>query len=546
MKQKTQPVAEMPAPHASALGRLRAAVHKRIKAVVALPVAAALLTATIVSFLPNRYVASAILQIDPRHSLALSEAETGARITGGDPIDSEIAVLRSEPVIARAAEALHLENDPQIKPSLPARVLTILKPGSDDKTMATAAIYSGLTVSRLRNTLLVNIRFSSPDPKKSARVANAVAEAYLAHEANRLTEIELQEQTEDGSTKTPAAGETASERMFASLMTKYGAPLAGARMVAKAQPPLEPSSLNRVKTTALAFGGGLLIAILIALALELRASPAGQRRRAKGVFACSHVTTIPQFAENAATATPSRACRVVLSEPQGSYADAVRETCRVLDDRRSSSSGRLLLCVSAVHGEGAELFASNIAHELAMANRSPLLVDTDLRGRGLTRQLAGRIERGMFEQIAAGQNVENAILRDATTGLHFLPAAGQGPSGLRPEDVLKSRHMSEALKGLRGGFETVILSATPLMEAADARALADIADDIIFVTAWDRTPEHVAQQALQLFEQNRRKVVAAVLTDVAAGHATRVMSFADIFGEIRGAAAFPTFRSRAA
>jgi Mrp family chromosome partitioning ATPase len=192
----------------------------------------------------------------------------------------------------------------------------------------------------------------------------------------------------------------------------------------------------------------------------------------------------------------SRACRFVLAEPAGTYAEAVRSSCRELEKRRAGAPSRLILIVSALANEGAECLASNIAHQYALAGHASLLIDADLRAKTLTHELARDSARGLLDQIATHQPIENAILRDCATGLHFLPASGPAPIPLAAKDVLRGKALGDAIATLKQSFVTIVMTAPPLLAATDATILAELADEIVFVTAWQKTPRRLAQKAL--------------------------------------------------
>ena len=197
------------------------------------------------------------------------------------------------------------------------------------------------------------------------------------------------------------------------------------------------------------------------------------------------------------------------------------------------------MIASALANEGAETFASNIAHHLAVAGQKTLLVDCDFDGKGLTRQLAPDCARGLLDQIAAHAPAENAVLRDSLTGVHFLPASGPTPLPLTVMAGLRSVAFTAAFQHLKARFPTIIISAPPLLDAPDARALAELADQIVFLTAWHRTRRALAKKAVMLLEANQRKIVGAVLADVCEAHDAGFMSFAAMFDELRRAARLP-------
>jgi Mrp family chromosome partitioning ATPase/capsular polysaccharide biosynthesis protein len=531
----------------------RVAIYKRMKAILLFPVAVALCAAAVVSILPKRYDASVTIQIDPRQRSAASVAADSSEPKTEQPtIEAEIKTLQSEPIIRRAVEAIHLESDPEFKSHWPAALFARLFRGVTPQTDTEAAVYDRLTVSRLRHTLLVSIRISSSDPVKSARVANAVADAYLKDQAegnwSLQTATAMMGQGPGGGTASGNVKQTASERMFSSLLSQYGEALqvVGSRLVTKAEPPRTPAGPKPSRIIAIAFAVGLLSAIAVALLLEFRSSAGTRALYVEAAFACPHMTSLPVISTRDAANTPSRACRFILAEPAGGYAKAVRDTCKELEQRRGDAASRVTLVVSALPGEGAEFLASNIAHQFALAGQSPLLVDADLRMKNLTRLLAGKSQSGLFDQIVSHQPVETAILRDCLTGLHFLPASGPAPIPISVPDTLRSTAFAEAITALKQRFATIVLTAPPLLVVTDARILGDMADEIVFVTAWHKTPKRVAKKALTSLGANQRKVAGAVLTDIAEDNEVSMMSFADIFEEIRDAAALATFSERAA
>jgi Mrp family chromosome partitioning ATPase len=510
----------------------RLAVVKRAKAVVLFPLIAGLATLAIVTFVPDRYTASALIQIDPRQTPTAATdpaappapaAFEGERLA----IGHEIEALRSPTLIDRVAGELHLSNDPEFATRpLFARIASPLQNASPEAVLR-EAFAARLDVRRLRNSSLISIRFTSRQSAMAQRIANGIAAAYLADESARMSDAIA--------AKTGATGPTASEKAFASLLDEYGltTSLSGARIVQSAQLPPLPSGPKRARVVALASASTLLLVILFALLLERDGHM--RTRKVEKIFACPHMTSLPAVDGDGDAEAPARSARLIVGEPACRYAQAVRAACDELKSRAGGDSARVIMVTSALPGEGAELFASNIAHHLAVAGQTSLLADCDFHGKNLTRQLTPRCAAGLLDQIAGHAPVENVILRDSLTGVCFLPASGPAPIPLAASTALRSVEFSAAFLHLRERFPTIVVAAPPLLRVMDARALADIADQIVFVTAWHRTPRSLAKKALSLLDGNQRKVVGAVLADTAEESEPGFMSFAAMFDEVRRA-----------
>jgi capsular exopolysaccharide synthesis family protein len=166
-----------------------------------------------------RYSAQAQVMLNVRQSQVLDSqqvlsnlpAETGV-------VDSEVEVLQSRDLARQVAEALRLENDPEFnwalrKPgglgALIARaqgrsLRTPTPPTSPDeirlgRERAASALQGGLKVQRMGLTYIIGVSFTSLNPEKSARIANAFAGQYIANQvsdkggANRQANTFLEE-----------------------------------------------------------------------------------------------------------------------------------------------------------------------------------------------------------------------------------------------------------------------------------------------------------------------------------------------------------------
>ncbi|RUP08190.1 polysaccharide biosynthesis tyrosine autokinase [Hyphomicrobium sp.] len=531
------------------LSGARSAVVKRARAVACVPLAAALIAAAIVAVIPDRYVASTMIQTDPLRKAptpAVEEddaalSDTLASEAERKEIETQMDFLRSASILDAVIAELHLADDPEFnKRSMLSRLMALFHSPAPGEELR-SAILNQLSISRVRSTFLVYVQFTSSDGAKSARIANAIANQFLAQRPSPIAKAAV---------AVSKPGElTASERMFSSLIEKYGSAVtfAGPRIVNMASPPARAAGPKRIRIVAITGGSALLLTIMLALWLEREALL--RTRKVEKTLACPHMISIPAMAPPSDPLAGARGARMIVAEPQGIYADAVRKVCNELGQRKSEENehetGRVILVASALPDEGSEIFASNIAHYFAVSALQTLLVDCDFRGKGLTRELTPQISGGLLNQIAARAPIEDAILRDCLTGLHFLPASGPAPVPLAVPTAIRSAEFSSAIAGLKSRFPIIVLSAPPLLPISDARVLAELADDIVFLTAWHRTPQSLARKALTLLEANQKKVVGAVLTDVAEDQATGIMSFAAIFDEIRRAARISTIERAA-
>jgi exopolysaccharide transport family protein len=140
---------------------------------------------------PRMYTAETDLIIDTKRvSFTQSELATENRIVEDASVESEIETTRSERVAGVVANRLHLDTDPEFigaGESLKQRIFSLLRaraPASEpskDELMRTVVgvLRRNLNVTRVGRSYIEKIGYTSLDPAKAAKIANAFADAYI-------------------------------------------------------------------------------------------------------------------------------------------------------------------------------------------------------------------------------------------------------------------------------------------------------------------------------------------------------------------------------
>jgi uncharacterized protein involved in exopolysaccharide biosynthesis/Mrp family chromosome partitioning ATPase len=144
------------------------------------------------------YSANSQLLIDPRNRQVVNHDlnESAAAADGGVTIvESQVRVIESDAVLLRAIAEVGLEDDPEF--GAPAAGLvqrtvqslkdTLLGPSEptlrNHKTLALQKLRRKLAVKRADKVFVVDIVVTASTPDKAADIANAIARAYLADQA---------------------------------------------------------------------------------------------------------------------------------------------------------------------------------------------------------------------------------------------------------------------------------------------------------------------------------------------------------------------------
>ncbi len=151
-------------------------------------VAAALVGVLIASLQPRVFEARTQVLLDPR-GVQVLENELVPRSSTSDAAlldaDSQLRVITSAPVLSEVIKANDLRNDPDFGPAPPGLLARLLgAPATDvaspdEETRVMRALQRRVSVQRLDKTLVVEIAVRTGDGQKSARVADAIADAYI-------------------------------------------------------------------------------------------------------------------------------------------------------------------------------------------------------------------------------------------------------------------------------------------------------------------------------------------------------------------------------
>jgi exopolysaccharide transport family protein len=293
--------------------------------------------------------------------------------------------------------------------------------------------------------------------------------------------------------------------------------LADSRVIGRAVAPGAPTGPKRLQIAVLGASAGLMLGLMLTVLLELMHPSFYRPEAIERDLALRHVASLPVLdapRDMGLSPRSLESIRHIVVAPQSGFAEAVRSIRVEVDGRRAGRGADVVLVVSSMPNEGKSVVASNLAHHYALSGMKTLLVDADLRKAMLTRSFMPGAQHGLLEALIERASVRPDIVLEAATGLHFLPAASEGAPAAAAAELLSSPAMSRVLAALRAEFEIVVIDCPPLMPVVDARILADLADQILFVYRHGVTPRPLARKALKHLDPNAGKITGLVVNGV--------------------------------
>ena len=426
---------------------------------------------------PVTYDATARLFLrDPSRPTAVETFRTG--IDAESFVPQQAARVLSRPVLLQAVENL-------------------------DGELTISDVAESIEVVPVSDLLLIDINAVATSAEGAPAIANAVAAAYrsvvLEDKIAAASEAvaELQAQVDETGTELQGLNEqlernpesvvlqnqirALSERLLQKEAQIQEVELAvrldgdGVDLFEAAVAPLGPSGPRKRSSAALGAAGFGVLAAMWAYAQAGRSRKVRHRSEPESILGAPLLGEVPVYA---ATTTDKIGDRVVLDP---FTAEAYEFVLSSVEFALAEVGGRSFLVTSALPGDGKTSTVLQVALAASRDHRSVLLIDADVRARGLTKLLLADGSPGLTE-VGTGQ-IEplEGIRRYRFSEQSVLPVLTAGARHDDPTSLFRSTGFRQAMQTYRRDSHLVIADSPPLLPVADAMIVAGTLDAVVLV-----------------------------------------------------------------
>src|SRR5215468_230872 len=199
-------------------------------------------------------------------------------------------------------------------------------------------------------------------------------------------------------------------------------------------------------------------------------------------------------------------------------ADAAASTSAVgrlreaLGEMDRPSRGRSVLVTSGATGDGKTTLAIDLARVAAAQGERVLLVDADLDDRSASKLFEADRKGGLSDLLEARTILPSVLVTDVAAGISFLPTGTPTvPQTRRP----MSGDIVQKLVEPGRSFDLVVIDTGSVARHPYVQPLAEVVDDIVFVSRAGRSRKEDILAAVVGLNINARKIRGTVLTGAA-------------------------------
>jgi len=177
------------------------------------------------------------------------------------------------------------------------------------------------------------------------------------------------------------------------------------------------------------------------------------------------------------------------------------------------TNAKKLLVTSILTGEGKSTVAVNLAITIAHTGKSVLLVDCDLRKSNMHGVLELDLEdnQGLAAVLNGACAAEECIVFATEQGIHVMPNGYIVPN---PSELLGSEKMAALLAALEKQYDYIILDTPPAYLLTDAVALSVYANGVILVVKQGCAKVDVINSAQAAFENAGVRIIGCILNGI--------------------------------
>jgi capsular exopolysaccharide synthesis family protein len=189
--------------------------------------------------------------------------------------------------------------------------------------------------------------------------------------------------------------------------------------------------------------------------------------------------------------------------------DAVEQYAKLaatLHHAQTTHGTRMVLCTSAVGGEGKTVTATNVAMTLAHSyHRKVLLIDADMRRARVHSTFGLENATGLYDALIADDDQKLPVVA-ISPYLSILTAGHPGPD---PVPVLTSERLGRVLDAANLHFDWVIIDTPPVLLFPDTGLLMAKADASLLVIAAGTTPYRLVRRTVEAI--GRERIIGVVM-----------------------------------
>ena len=218
-----------------------------------------------------------------------------------------------------------------------------------------------------------------------------------------------------------------------------------------------------------------------------------------------------------------------LDDPETSEmaAHCVHQIRNLIEAVRAPGESHVLTVSSPFQGDGKTSTALALGFSYATAGNRTLVLDCDLIGRGMTRQLGLVGHPGLKEALRHGR-ADGEITTTVTDDLYAMPVGVESSFG---GEAVRTRDVAKLFAQLRQEFDMIIVDTGPILGSLESLPASSASDSVVLVMRRGRQRTRL-EECLSYLESVGATCLGVILNCAARSDCNRYVSESSIEAEV--------------
>ncbi len=196
---------------------------------------------------------------------------------------------------------------------------------------------------------------------------------------------------------------------------------------------------------------------------------------------------------------------------RSAFAEAYRSLRTSLQFSTPQGMPKTLVITSTSPGEGKSTTSISLAVHLALAGKTTLLIDADLRKASMHKNLKLDNNEGLTNYLAGDAKPVDITQATEVPNLYAITS---GPLPPNPAELVSSPKMVSLLALAAEKFDQIVIDGPPVLGLADAPLLGNLADATVLVIEASGTRRDFARGAVKRLKATQSHLIGAILSKV--------------------------------
>ena len=202
---------------------------------------------------------------------------------------------------------------------------------------------------------------------------------------------------------------------------------------------------------------------------------------------------------------------LALDTPDDPAIESLRNLLTALHFGMMNVKNNCIMIAGPSPGVGKSFVSVNLATVLTSTNKKVLLIDSDLRRGHLNEYLGIERENGLSEFISGEIPIGDALHQTSVPGLTLVPTGTLPPN---PTEMLLHQRFSNCLSVLTPRYDHIIIDSPPILAAADASIIGQMAGGTLMVLKAGLHPMREIEQAVKRLHQAEVNLRGILFNDI--------------------------------